>query len=108
MTVVTYPLSIIRPTALAAGSAKITASNMTELDGTYDPVEWTSAPSAIGAQRARASLHQIYQPRTAGALSTAPENDPTNWALVGVTNKWKPFDDSYQSQASRADSISYT
>jgi hypothetical protein len=108
MPAVTYPLTLIRPTTIDAGSAKITSSNVAELTTTYDPPEWASGTYAIGDQRAKASLHKIYQARTAGVLSTSPESDSTNWAEVGATNKWKPFDGKYQAQAQNADSIVYT
>ena len=101
-------LAIVRPVAMTAGSSLVTSSNVAELHTTYDPLEWNALTAyIIGDRAARASLHKVYQRRVAGTTATAPESDTTNWVEVGVTNKWKAFDDSYQSQVSNADTIQY-
>lgn len=99
---------LIRPVAISAGSALVTSSSVGELTPTYDPAAWDPATAyVIGDQVGRSSNHKIYQRRVDGTTATAPEDDTTNWAEVGVTNKWKPFDDKYQTQAQAANSASW-
>lgn len=99
---------LVRPVAISAGSALVTYSNVAELTPTHDPDAWDPATAyVVGDQVGRATTHKVYQRRVDGTTATEPENDATNWAEVGVTNKWKPFDSSYQSQCSNDEEIVY-
>lgn len=54
---------------------------------------WVSGTTyAIGDVRIRTSTHRQYQRLTAGAGTTPPESDTTNWIDIGPTNKWAMFD----------------
>lgn len=101
------PLAIVRPVAIAA--AQLTSSNVAELHGDYDADAWDGATNyAIGDLVARSTTHRTYQRRTAGVSAGTPESDPTNWADIGATNLYKPFDRVYQAQCQNDDSIVYT
>jgi hypothetical protein len=53
-----------------------------------------------------ANSHLIYESLANGNLGN-PLSDTTKWLLVGNTNRWKPFDNSVQSQASMPDIMEY-
>lgn len=54
---------------------------------------WVSgATYAIGDKCIRTSTHRIYERVTAGAGTTAPELDNTNWNDIGPTSCWAMFD----------------
>jgi hypothetical protein len=101
------PFTMVRPAVI--GAAQITACNIAEPDPTYDPPAWNAGTAYnIGDQASRAATHRIYQRRVAGTTAGTPETDAVNWADIGATAKYKPFDKIYQAQAEQADSIVYT
>lgn len=85
--------------------AMLTASSLPETDH----AAWNGATSyTVGKLVIRTATHRIYQRLTVGISAPAPENDPTNWADIGPTNKWAPFDRAVGSVASSASTITYT
>lgn len=54
---------------------------------------WVSESTyAVGDIRIRTQTHRKYMRKTAGAGTTAPELDTTNWAEIGWTMRWAQFD----------------
>lgn len=54
---------------------------------------WVSGTTyAVGDERIRVETHRVYKRKTAGAGTTPPESDPTNWLEIGYTSRWKQFD----------------
>lgn len=71
--------------------AMVTSSTIAEPD--VGEVLWVSGTTyAQGDQRILTSTHKIYQRTVAGAGTTPPNLDPTNWVEVGPTNRWAMFD----------------
>jgi len=80
-------MKVIKPTVIT--DAMLTHDTVPETD--YSA--WVSgATYAVGDKCIRTSTHRIYQRLVAGAGTTAPESDTTNWEDVGPTNKWAMFD----------------
>lgn len=53
-----------------------------------------------------AATHLIYRSLVAGNIGN-PVADTTKWQLIGYTNKWLPFDEIVNSQATAKNSITY-
>lgn len=95
----------VNPLSYAGGSGFNTTSG-------NDPYIWSSIQVyAVGQQVSRSvvgGVHTIYQKLTSsGSSSTPPENDTTNWAAVGPTNRWKMFDAVNESQTVMPDEVNY-
>jgi hypothetical protein len=67
----------------------LTSSTVAENDF---PVWVSGTTYAVDDKRIRTETHRIYQRLTAGAGTTPPESDPTNWVDIGPTNRWAMFD----------------
>ena len=80
-------MKVIKPTVIT--DAMLTHDTVPETD--Y-PAWVSGATYAVGDKCIRTSTHRIYQRLVAGAGTTAPESDTTNWEDVGPTNKWAMFD----------------
>lgn len=71
-----------------------------------DPAAWNAATAYVAGDRVhRTTTHKIYQRLVNGTTPGAPESDPTNWVLVGPTNRWRMFDAANESQSSLASVI---
>jgi hypothetical protein len=80
-------LLVLAPNTI--GDAQFTSSNVAEPDASSGEVAWVSGAShAVGVQRTRPTTHMVYECIVATSGTTPPEDDPTNWAEVGPTNKW--------------------
>lgn len=80
---------IIKPTVIT--DAILSSSTIAEPQS--PEVAWVSgATYAINDVVIRTTTHKKYTRLTAGAGTTAPESDPTNWVESGTTNKWSMFD----------------
>lgn len=71
------------------------------IEDTTDAALWVSgATYAVNDLVVRTQTHRIYRRLTAGAGTTAPEDDATNWADVSATQKYRPFDGLVSNDAS--------
>ncbi|MGE0329688.1 MAG: hypothetical protein AB7P37_03235 [Ramlibacter sp.] len=97
---------ILRPVTVT-GSV-LTSSSVTEPATVTDadPAVWNPATAYVLDDLVHyVATHAIYRRRIDGTTATAPDLDPTNWAYVSPTNRWKMYDASYGSQTTKADSI---
>lgn len=101
-------MRVIKPVVI--GSTQITASNITEPStGSVAEAEWVSGASYAKDQIViRASLHKRYVRIVAGAGTTAPESDATNWYELGPTNKYAMFDAGINTKSTNANTITMT
>lgn len=83
--------------------AILTASNI--LENEY-PL-WVSGTSYTTGQRI-IYQHHIYERIVAGAGTTPPNLDQTNWLDLGATNKYRMFDNIISSVSSRTGGIQFT
>ncbi len=101
----TTTASVLRAADTCTGTGFI-YSNLAETD--Y--AAWVSGTTyAIGDRviRTTATTHAIYERVVAGAGTTAPEIDSTNWIRVGPTNRWSAFDDSPSTLSSNSEYVTY-
>ena len=98
-------MKIIRP--LAITDAILNSSNVAETD--Y-PAYAAGTTYALADRIivVAANVHQIYESLQAANIGNTPASSPTWWLYVGVTNRWKMFDQSITSQTSNADTIADT
>ena len=70
-----------------------------------NPLNTTSAGS--GTHTATCEVHEIYESLQAGNLAHYPRlaASSTWWLLVGATNRWQMFDQKYNSQSTKTDTI---
>lgn len=61
-------------------------------NGPYERVWVSGTTYAAGDQVIRINNHRQYTRLVAGAGTTVPELDPTNWKDTGATRKWAMFD----------------
>lgn len=93
-------MKFIRPTTIT--DAMLVSSNVAETD--Y--AAWVSGTSySVGNRVIRTSVHKVYERVVAGAGTTAPESDATNWLEVGPTNRWEMFDAKVGTTTENASSI---
>lgn len=69
------------------------------------PITTTGAGS--GTHTATVSSHRLYESLAAGNVGNTPHKSPTMWLDLGMTNRWKAFDQSVTSQTEQADSMTY-
>lgn len=82
-------MNVIPPITITEGI--LTSSTIAE--PSTGEVAWVSGTTyAVGDVRILTSTHRKYQRLTAGAGTTAPNLDTTNWIDIGPTNKWAMFD----------------
>lgn len=73
-----------------------------------DYAAWVSgATYAMNDRVIRTTTHSVYQRAVAGAGTTPPETDTTNWVRIGPTNRWAPFDEKVGTGASNTGVITY-
>lgn len=61
---------------------------------------WVSgATYAIGDEAIRTQTHRVYRRETAGAGTTPPEDDTTNWTDIRPTKRWAMFDGEISTQS---------
>lgn len=69
------------------------------VDESDAPLWVSGATYAINDLVVRTQTHRIYRRLTAGAGTTAPESDATNWVEVSATQKYRPWDGVADNQA---------
>lgn len=73
-----------------------------------DYAAWVSGTTYAANDRViRTTTHSVYQRAVAGAGTTPPETDTTNWVRIGPTNRWAPFDEKVGTAATNASVITY-
>lgn len=95
-----FPLRVVSPLALT--ESQIVSCNVPEDDA---PVYSPTTTYAEGAEVLYS--HVVYQSAVAGNVGNSPDVSPTKWNRMGPSNRWRPFDRSYDSQARQANSIIY-
>ena len=72
-----------------AANAESAAANAAAVIGSLGAAIWVSGTTyAIGDVRYSPANQLIYRRKTAGAGSTDPSSDATNWAVIAVTLQW--------------------
>lgn len=94
------PLVVVRPFPLT--DSTLTYSNVPE----DDAPAW-NAGTTYAADAPVIFEHNVYHSAQASNVGHRPDISPTYWTLMGATNRWSPFDRSYDSQVKQADSIIY-
>lgn len=96
------PLSVIRPITITPGM--LVSTNVPE----NDHAEWDSATTfQTGDRVIVAAQHLVYQSAIDGNVGKDPVTDRASWAIVGSTNRWKPFDQKITSQVKQSNLITY-
>ena len=96
-------MKFVRPNPVL--DASLISSDVPETD---HPA-WVSGTSyTLGQRVIRTQTHRIYERLVAGAGTTAPELDTTNWLDIGPTNRWAMFDNKVGTVTSQADAITVT
>lgn len=96
-------MNVLLPLTISA----LTSSSIAEPD--TGEVAWVSAASyTLGDQVIRTTTHKIYECIiTHSGRTQLPEADPTYWAEVSPTNRWKPFDTYTSTQATATTSANW-
>lgn len=98
-------MKLIRPVSI--GDSELVSSSVAE--PAAGEVVWVSGSTyAIGDLRIRTQTHRVYKRLTAGAGTTAPESDPTNWEDYAPTNRWAMFDAEINTQSSGSSPLTFT
>lgn len=80
-------MQMIRPVTI--DDTVLISSTATENDYT----EWNAATNySVGDRVIRTTTHAVYENLIAGVDATLPENAPTRWVYVRLTNKYAMFD----------------
>lgn len=91
-------MKIIRPVAIAS----LDSSNVAENDySAYDAAH----TYAVGDRVIVVADHKIYESLVGSNTGNTPLSSPSQWLMVGATNRWKMFDTSVTSQTTHADTI---
>lgn len=99
-------MKILRPVQVT--DARLTSSSVTEpaTVNDADPAYWNSGTTyAIGDEVSLAATHKRYRSLQNSNLNKNPATEDDWWLPIGATNRWKMFDQSVESQTSKADSI---
>lgn len=114
-TPVTFSTTGALPSGLVAGKRYFIATAGLATDSfqvteTVGGTALTTTGTQSGTHTATAQVHDIYESLQAGNTGHYPSlaASASWWLKIGATNLWKPFDSSVTSQASNADSITYT
>lgn len=92
-------MRVIPPVTIT--QAMLTSSTIAEPDA--GETAWVSGTTyAIGDVRIRTSTHRQYRRATAGAGTTPPESDATNWQDIGPTNRYNMLDRNRSTRSSSA------
>lgn len=94
-------MTIVRPDDIRA---TLTASNV--LENEY-PIWAAGTTYAVGDRVIVLSTHNVYENSVASNVGKDPTTSDT-WLLVGVTNKYKMFDELYNTQTENTSSIQVT
>lgn len=95
-------LTVVKPLALT--DARLTATDVPETD--YP--DWASGTTyALGARVTLTSTHKVYESLQASNTNRSPASEPTWWAEVSATNRWKAFDLSNSTRTAKAGSFYY-
>lgn len=95
-------LTVVKPLTLTP--AMLVSTDVPETDH----AEWAIGTTyAEGDRVIVASTHSVYQSVIDSNTGNAPASEPTKWARVGPTNRWKAFDASVSSQTAQATSMAY-
>lgn len=90
-------MKLIKPVTI--GDSQFVSSTVAEPAAGETP--WVSGTTyALGALVIRTQTHRVYKRLVAGAGTTAPESDPTNWEDYAPTNRWAMFDQEINTQTS--------
>lgn len=98
------------PTGLTAGLLYYVVQSDTDtlkLALTKGGAPITTTGAGSGTHTATVSSHRLYESLVGGNLGNTPHKSPAQWLDLGMTNRWKVFDQSITSQTEQADSISY-
>lgn len=88
--------------------AVMTSSSVAEPDTTAGEAAWISGHTyAVGDEAIRTQTHRVYRRETAGAGTTPPEDDATNWTDIRPTNKWAAFDGEISTQSTDVEELSW-
>lgn len=91
-------MRLIKPVEITP--AKLVSSNVPETD--YPP--WVAGSYGLGDKRIRD--HHIYE--SLGAANTADPSDATKWLDLGLTNRWKMFDNKVETLTTNPGTIEVT
>lgn len=94
------PLRVVRPTALTA--VQIIYCNVPEDDEPAFASETTYSAGDLVLHQ-----HVVYESAQDNNKGHEPKSSPTFWTRMGPSNRWRPFDRSYDSQAAQPGSIIY-
>lgn len=89
--------------SIVTTDAILTSSNI--LENEYST--WVSGTSYAALARV-IYQHKIYERVIAGAGTTTPDLDITNWLYVSYTNRWRMFDNVISNVSSRVGGITFT
>lgn len=98
------------PTGLTAGVLYYivqAATDTLKLSLTKGGTPITTTGAGSGTHTATVSSHRIYESLIGGNIGNTPHKSPTQWLDLGMTNRWRVFDQSVTSQTEQVDSISY-
>lgn len=94
------PLRVVRPIALT--DDQFVYCNVLEDDA---PLYAPDTTYAVGARVL--FRHEVFESAQASNIGHSPATSPTWWTRLGASNKWRPFDRSYSSQATHPGLIVY-
>lgn len=98
-------MKLIQP--ITINDAKFVSSTVAE--PAASETAWVSGTTyAIGDLRIRTQTHRVYKRKTAGAGTTPPESDPTNWDDFGPTLRWAMFDQEVNTQTTGSSPLTVT
>lgn len=99
-------MKLVKPTSIT--DINFTSSNVSETD--Y--AEWNNSTSYVAGNKVIViATHKIYESLSSNINKYPPDNitgTPPTWMEIGPTNKWKMFDQSYQSQTTNTGIITVT
>ena len=101
--------SVVTPQTIAASDFNVTASALSE---------YNSATAYTTGNQVKVSFESdgttprtpVYEYEAAGSTTGnyPPDDDGTNWTLIGASNRWKMFDAYVSSQTTNTDTIEVT
>jgi len=89
--------------SIVTTDAILTSSNI--LENEYST--WVSGTSYAALARV-IYQHKIYERVVAGAGTTTPDLDMTNWLYISYTNRWRMFDNVISNVSSKVGGITFT
>lgn len=98
-------MRIMRP--MTINDAVLTSSSVPETDYAAYNAGTTYAQGARVIV-VSTNIHRVYESLLASNTGHTPASSPTWWLDLGMTNRWKMFDQSVTTQTSKTDSIAVT